>query len=198
MSTVLGKTSHLTILILISLSTWSLLHSQYTHSWYLNHYVILFCCNISSMETSKQFSAKKMFPSIWSQGMMIDEADEFVTGPQNKKRGNATEPNSGAAPKRRRSMSPLLRRPQTPPIISNHVLGKGTTVVPGQHGLIKPIPLHKGEHFKALRSGWIYSIHCLAIDFQLNQPVFVDSCKADQCFSERLACKQYLSKLNCM
>ncbi|KAK3564418.1 hypothetical protein QTP86_018806 [Hemibagrus guttatus] len=77
-------------------------------------------------------------------GMMIDEADEFVTGPQNKKRGNTTESNSGTAPKRRRSMSPLLRRPQTPPIISNHVLGKGTTVVPGQHGLIKPIPLHKG------------------------------------------------------
>ncbi|TTS49344.1 Integrator complex subunit 6 [Bagarius yarrelli] len=77
-------------------------------------------------------------------GMMIDEADEFVTGPQNKKRGNPTDPNTGAAPKRRRSMSPLLRRPQTPPIISNHVLGKGTTVVPGQHGLIKPIPLHKG------------------------------------------------------
>uniref|UniRef100_A0A4W4HNV9 VWFA domain-containing protein n=1 Tax=Electrophorus electricus TaxID=8005 RepID=A0A4W4HNV9_ELEEL len=79
-------------------------------------------------------------------GMMIDEADEFVTGPQNKKRGNPGEANSGAAPKRRRSMSPLLRRPQTPPIITNHVLGKGPTVAPGQHGLIKPIPLHKGEH----------------------------------------------------
>uniref|UniRef100_A0A4W4HR53 VWFA domain-containing protein n=1 Tax=Electrophorus electricus TaxID=8005 RepID=A0A4W4HR53_ELEEL len=77
-------------------------------------------------------------------GMMIDEADEFVTGPQNKKRGNPGEANSGAAPKRRRSMSPLLRRPQTPPIITNHVLGKGPTVAPGQHGLIKPIPLHKG------------------------------------------------------
>lgn len=76
-------------------------------------------------------------------GMMIDEADEFVTGPQNKKRGNAGEPNSGAAPKRRRSMSPLLRRPQTPPIITNHVLGKGPTAAPGQQGLIKPIPLHK-------------------------------------------------------
>lgn len=84
---------------------------------------------------------------------MIDEADEFVTGPQNKKRGNPTEPNMGAAPKRRRSMSPLLRRPQTPPIISNHVLSKGTTVASGQQGLIKPIPLHKGEHYKSLRSG---------------------------------------------
>ncbi|XP_062856524.1 integrator complex subunit 6 [Trichomycterus rosablanca] len=77
-------------------------------------------------------------------GMMIDEADEFVTGPQNKKRGNPVESNSGAAPKRRRSMSPLLRRPQTPPIITNHVVAKGSAVAQGQHGLIKPIPLHKG------------------------------------------------------
>lgn len=90
--------------------------------------------------------------------MMIDEADEFVAGPQSKKRGNPTETNSGAAPKRRRSMSPLLRRPQTPPIISNHVLGKGTTVVPGQHGLIKPIPLHKGEHYKDQMSKVFHSI----------------------------------------
>lgn len=77
-------------------------------------------------------------------GMMIDEADEFVTGPQNKKRGNTGDPNSGAALKRRRSMSPLLRRPQTPPIITNHVLGKGTAGTQGQQGIIKPIPLHKG------------------------------------------------------
>nr|XP_055034061.1 integrator complex subunit 6 isoform X1 [Misgurnus anguillicaudatus] len=77
-------------------------------------------------------------------GMMIDEADEFVAGPQNKKRGNTGDPNSGAALKRRRSMSPLLRRPQTPPIITNHVLGKGPTGTQGQQGIIKPIPLHKG------------------------------------------------------
>lgn len=74
---------------------------------------------------------------------MIDEADEFVTGPQNKKRGNTGDPNLGAALKRRRSMSPLLRRPQTPPIITNHVLGKGTAGT--QQGIIKPIPLHKGK-----------------------------------------------------
>lgn len=43
-------------------------------------------------------------------------------------------------------MSPLLRRPQTPPIITNHVLAKGPAVAQGQIGLIKPIPLHKGEH----------------------------------------------------
>ncbi|XP_036380371.1 integrator complex subunit 6-like [Megalops cyprinoides] len=77
-------------------------------------------------------------------GMMIDEADEFVTGPQNKKRGNAGDLNSGAALKRRRSMSPLLRRPQTPPIITNHVVGKGPPGTQGNHSLIKPIPLHKG------------------------------------------------------
>ncbi|KAJ8407188.1 hypothetical protein AAFF_G00288640 [Aldrovandia affinis] len=75
-------------------------------------------------------------------GMMIDEADEFVTGPQNKKRGGVGDPNSGATLKRRRSMSPLLRRPQTPPIITNHVVGKGPSGAP--HSLIKPIPLHKG------------------------------------------------------
>ncbi|XP_052470631.1 integrator complex subunit 6 isoform X2 [Carassius gibelio] len=77
-------------------------------------------------------------------GMMIDEADEFVTGPQNKKRGNSGDLNSGTAMKRRRSMSPLLRRPQTPPIITNHVLGKGPAGTQGQQGIIKPIPLHKG------------------------------------------------------
>uniref|UniRef100_A0A8C1HU79 Integrator complex subunit 6 like n=1 Tax=Cyprinus carpio carpio TaxID=630221 RepID=A0A8C1HU79_CYPCA len=76
-------------------------------------------------------------------GMMIDEADEFVTGPQNKKRSNTGDLNSGTALKRRRSMSPLLRRPQTPPIITNHVLGKGPTGTQGQQGIIKPIPLHK-------------------------------------------------------
>ncbi|KAG1929211.1 integrator complex subunit [Pimephales promelas] len=77
-------------------------------------------------------------------GMMIDEADEFVTGPQNKKRSNTGDLNSGTALKRRRSMSPLLRRPQTPPIITNQVLGKGPAGTQGQQGIIKPIPLHKG------------------------------------------------------
>ncbi|XP_068107064.1 integrator complex subunit 6-like isoform X4 [Hyperolius riggenbachi] len=79
-------------------------------------------------------------------GMMIDEADEFVAGPQNKVK-RPGEPNTPASLKRRRSMSPLLlRRPQTPPIITNHVGGKGPPVTPGSpatHNLIKPIPLHK-------------------------------------------------------
>ncbi|XP_071313937.1 integrator complex subunit 6 [Trachinotus anak] len=78
-------------------------------------------------------------------GMMIDEADEFVAGPQNKKRGNSSDSNSGVTLKRRRSMSPLLRRPQTPPGNTNHVVvGKSPLGVQGQQNLIKPIPQHKG------------------------------------------------------
>uniref|UniRef100_A0A7N6BGU9 VWFA domain-containing protein n=1 Tax=Anabas testudineus TaxID=64144 RepID=A0A7N6BGU9_ANATE len=77
-------------------------------------------------------------------GMMIDEADEFVAGPQNKKRGNSSDSNLGVTLKRRRSMSPLLRRPQTPPGNTNHVMvGKSPAGVPGQQNLIKPIPQHK-------------------------------------------------------
>jgi len=55
-----------------------------------------------------------------SQGMMIDEADEFVTGPQNKgKRPQGdSSPMQGGGPKRRRCMSPLLRlgMAYTPPV----------------------------------------------------------------------------------
>lgn len=77
---------------------------------------------------------------------MIDEADEFVAGPQNKKRGNSSDSNLGVTLKRRRSMSPLLRRPQTPPGNTNHVMvGKSPAGVPGQQNLIKPIPQHKGK-----------------------------------------------------
>ncbi|XP_076012944.1 integrator complex subunit 6 [Genypterus blacodes] len=52
-------------------------------------------------------------------GMMIDEADEFVTGPQNKgKRPVESNNIQGGGPKRRRCMSPLLRlgRAYTPPV----------------------------------------------------------------------------------
>lgn len=73
---------------------------------------------------------------------MVDEADEFVAGPQNKKRGNSSESNLGASVKRRRSMSPLLRRPQTPPGNTNHVAGKSPAQ--SQQNLVKPIPQHKG------------------------------------------------------
>uniref|UniRef100_A0A8D0DHW1 Integrator complex subunit 6 like n=1 Tax=Sander lucioperca TaxID=283035 RepID=A0A8D0DHW1_SANLU len=77
-------------------------------------------------------------------GMMIDEADEFVAGPQSKKRGNSSDSNSNTTMKRRRSMSPLLRRPQTPPASTNHVVaGKSPIAVQGQQNLLKPIPQHK-------------------------------------------------------
>ncbi|KAL6117991.1 ints6l [Pungitius sinensis] len=78
-------------------------------------------------------------------GMMIDEADEFVAGPQNKKRGNSNDANSSTTMKRRRSMSPLLRRPQTPPASTNHVVaGKSPVGVQAPQSLLKPIPQHKG------------------------------------------------------
>lgn len=51
--------------------------------------------------------------------MMIDEADEFVTGPQSKgKRPGDSSNMTGGGPKRRRCMSPLLRlgRAYTPPV----------------------------------------------------------------------------------
>uniref|UniRef100_A0A8C0YNX3 Integrator complex subunit 6 n=1 Tax=Cyprinus carpio carpio TaxID=630221 RepID=A0A8C0YNX3_CYPCA len=51
--------------------------------------------------------------------MMVDEADEFVTGTQGKGKrpGESSSPAGGGAPKRRRCMSPLLRlgRAYTPP-----------------------------------------------------------------------------------
>ncbi|KFO81938.1 Integrator complex subunit 6 [Cuculus canorus] len=78
-------------------------------------------------------------------GMMIDEADEFVSGPQNKHK-RPGEPNMQGIPKRRRCMSPLLRgRPQTPPIVNNHLGGKGppTPVAQAQPDLVKPIPINK-------------------------------------------------------
>ncbi|XP_066212629.1 integrator complex subunit 6-like isoform X1 [Saccopteryx leptura] len=73
-------------------------------------------------------------------GMMIDEADEFVTGPQNKLK-RPGEPNNPLSSKRRRSMSLLLRKAQTPPTVTNHVGGKGPPSAlwfPSYPNLIKP------------------------------------------------------------
>uniref|UniRef100_A0A8C2DTM6 Integrator complex subunit 6 n=1 Tax=Cyprinus carpio TaxID=7962 RepID=A0A8C2DTM6_CYPCA len=62
--------------------------------------------------------------------MMVDEADEFVTGTQGKGKrpGESSSPAGGGAPKRRRCMSPLLRLgraytpPKTPPRkLGNHI-----------------------------------------------------------------------------
>ncbi|XP_006992049.1 integrator complex subunit 6-like isoform X2 [Peromyscus maniculatus bairdii] len=77
-------------------------------------------------------------------GMMIDEADEFIVGPQNKLK-RPGEPNSPMSSKRRRSMSLLLRKPQTPPTVTNHVGGKGPLSAawfPSCPNLIKPTLVH--------------------------------------------------------
>ncbi|XP_031301536.2 integrator complex subunit 6-like isoform X4 [Camelus dromedarius] len=77
-------------------------------------------------------------------GMMIDEADEFVAGPQNKGK-RPGEPSSPLSSKRRRSMSLLLRKPQIPPTVTNHVGGKGppsASWFPSYPNLIKPTLVH--------------------------------------------------------
>ena len=95
--------------------------------------------------------------------MMIDEADEFVSGPQNKHK-RPGEPSMQGIPKRRRCMSPLLRgRPQTPPVVNNHIGGKGppTPIAQTQPDLVKPIPVHKSK--------WIFvSFREFAFSFMKN------------------------------
>ncbi|XP_075797136.1 integrator complex subunit 6-like isoform X2 [Pelodiscus sinensis] len=87
-------------------------------------------------------------------GMMIDEADEFVAGPQNKIK-RPGEPNTPASLKRRRSMSPLLRRPQSPPVITNHVGGKGPPSASGSLSSpnLKAIPAHKDANSNVVQDG---------------------------------------------
>ncbi|MGH0117479.1 UNVERIFIED_CONTAM: hypothetical protein FKN15_078173 [Acipenser sinensis] len=80
-------------------------------------------------------------------GMMIDEADEFVSGPQNKSK-RPGDPSMQGVPKRRRCMSPLLRggRPLTPPAVNNHIGRKGPPSIPvtmAHPNLVKPIPVCK-------------------------------------------------------
>ncbi|XP_028740005.1 integrator complex subunit 6 isoform X3 [Peromyscus leucopus] len=57
-------------------------------------------------------------------GMMIDEADEFVAGPQNKHK-RPGEPSMQGIPKRRRCASPLLRGRRQSPAVNSHIGGKG-------------------------------------------------------------------------
>ncbi|XP_033866019.1 integrator complex subunit 6-like isoform X1 [Acipenser ruthenus] len=85
-------------------------------------------------------------------GMMIDEADEFVSGPQNKSK-RPGDPSMQGVPKRRRCMSPLLRggRPLTPPAVNNHIGGKGPPSIPvtlAHPNLLKPIPVCKASEEK--------------------------------------------------
>lgn len=70
--------------------------------------------------------------------MMIDEADEFVAGPQSKKRGTSGDLGAGVGVKRRRRMAPLLRRSQTPPG------GRSPAGLPGQQSSLKATPQHTG------------------------------------------------------
>ncbi|XP_050166383.1 integrator complex subunit 6-like isoform X1 [Myiozetetes cayanensis] len=87
-------------------------------------------------------------------GMMIDEADEFVAGPQNKIK-RPGEPNTPASLKRRRSMSPLLRRPQSPPVVTNHVGGKGPPAAPGSPSYLnlKGVPGNKDTNNSVVQDG---------------------------------------------
>ncbi|XP_014742936.1 PREDICTED: protein DDX26B-like isoform X1 [Sturnus vulgaris] len=87
-------------------------------------------------------------------GMMIDEADEFVAGPQNKIK-RPGEPNTPASLKRRRSMSPLLRRPQSPPVVANHVGGKGPPAAPGSPSSpsLKGVPANKDTSNSVVQDG---------------------------------------------
>ncbi|XP_062998057.1 integrator complex subunit 6-like isoform X2 [Elgaria multicarinata webbii] len=87
-------------------------------------------------------------------GMMIDEADEFVAGPQNKIK-RPGEPNTPASLKRRRSMSPLLRRPQSPPVIANHVGGKGPPLAAGSasNPNLKAMPAYKDANSNTVQDG---------------------------------------------
>ncbi|KAL4609089.1 integrator complex subunit 6-like [Arapaima gigas] len=74
-------------------------------------------------------------------GMMIDEADEFVSGPHNKNKRPGDPNMLSGAPKRRRCMSPLLRLGSgyTPPVPMNHAVDRGSPVP--QSPLLPPPPL---------------------------------------------------------
>uniref|UniRef100_UPI00358ED783 integrator complex subunit 6-like n=1 Tax=Myxine glutinosa TaxID=7769 RepID=UPI00358ED783 len=83
-------------------------------------------------------------------GMMIDEADEFVTGPQNRAKRPSMDGMPGEPGKRRRAL--LRPRPYTPPVLSNltPTSPRGLTPSPPaitaspqpqQPNLIKPIPI---------------------------------------------------------
>ncbi|XP_053228963.1 integrator complex subunit 6-like isoform X2 [Podarcis raffonei] len=87
-------------------------------------------------------------------GMMIDEADEFVTGPQNKiKRPGET--NTPACLKRRHSMSPLLRKSQSSPMIVNHVSVKGASSATGSptNATLKAMPAYKDAKSNVVQDG---------------------------------------------
>ncbi|XP_063280777.1 integrator complex subunit 6-like isoform X2 [Prinia subflava] len=87
-------------------------------------------------------------------GMMIDEADEFVAGPQNKIK-RPGESNAPVSLKRRRSMLSLLRRPQSPPVVTNHMGGKGPPAAPGSPSYLslKDVPANKDTSNSVVQDG---------------------------------------------
>ncbi|XP_066879193.1 integrator complex subunit 6-like isoform X2 [Kogia breviceps] len=110
-------------------------------------------------------------------GMMIDEADEFVTGPQNKVK-RPGEPSSPLSSKRRRSMSLLLRKPQTPPTVTNHVGGKGppsASWFPSYPNLIKPTLVHTGavKRRKCVLSYYLPELSVRGLGLHLVPPVLL-------------------------
>ncbi|CAJ0968215.1 unnamed protein product [Ranitomeya imitator] len=97
--------------------------------------------NIGGLSTALQNAADKpLMP-----GMMIDEADEFVTGHQNKHK-RPGEPNMQGVPKRRRCMSPLLRNRPPSPVVNNHVGGKGSPAPAIQSPADMPKPAAINKH----------------------------------------------------
>ncbi|KAM9193217.1 LOW QUALITY PROTEIN: integrator complex subunit 6-like [Mergus octosetaceus] len=85
-------------------------------------------------------------------GMMIDEADKLVAGPQNKikRPGEASTP---ASLKRRHSMSPLLRWPQS--VVTNQVGGKGPPCAAGSPSYLnlKGMPINKDTGNSIVQDG---------------------------------------------
>lgn len=105
-------------------------------------------------------------------GMMIDEADEFVSGHQNKHK-RPGEPNMLGIPKRRRCMSPLLRnRPQSP--VNNYIGGKGPpSPVTQTPDMQKPGAINKNPGFhNSMLSTENTENH---VDDQLSVDEFMDS-----------------------
>ncbi|KAJ8255583.1 hypothetical protein COCON_G00194470 [Conger conger] len=95
-------------------------------------------------------------------GMMIDEADEFVSSPQNKSKRPGDPSLHGGAPKRRRCMSPLLRpgHSYTPPVLnspppnaSNGPLPPAAPLCPAPANGTSPAPALKASDSNSMLDG---------------------------------------------
>ncbi|KAG8585117.1 hypothetical protein GDO81_004897 [Engystomops pustulosus] len=106
-------------------------------------------------------------------GMMIDEADEFVSGHQNKHK-RPGEPNMTGIPKRRRCMSPLLRNRSQSPVANNHIGGKGppSPATQASPDLQKPGAINKHPGLHNMLSSENTENH---VEDPLSPDVFMDS-----------------------